>query len=218
MKEKYLIPGLISPVEESDLVNLLFKQLGNFFESNQNELNFVRSIQRLVSENLYTCISGVQNKYYQKNNLPYFTPYHSGQYLTYLYYMSHTCYKNGAIEISEKIYYLNKIMHSCDIYPAVCLPKIFFLEHPVGTVLGRAKYGENFFAMQGCTVGGNKNIYPEIGNNVRMYSNSKIIGNSKIGDNVLIAANTYIKDTNIPDNKMVFGQFPDLIIKENRLT
>jgi serine O-acetyltransferase len=50
-----------------------------------------------------------------------------------------------------------------------------------------------------------------------MLSNSKIIGDSNIGDNVIIAANTYIKDTNIPNNSIVFGSSPNLVLKENKL-
>ena len=49
-----------------------------------------------------------------------------------------------------------------------------------------------------------------------MLSNSKIIGNSIVGDNVLIAANTYIKDTNIPSNSIVFGTSPNLILKDRK--
>lgn len=93
------------------------------------------------------------------------------------------------------------------------MPESFFLEHPVGTVLGRAQYGNRFFAMQNCTIGGNKGYYPIIGNNVKMYSGAKILGNSIIGDNVSVAANTYIKDTNIPDNATIFGSSPHLVIK-----
>ena len=66
--------------------------------------------------------------------------------------------------------------------------------------MGRAKYGNNFFFYQGCTVGGNVNNgileYPIIGERVTMYSNSKVIGNSRIGNDLLISANTYIKKRN----------------------
>lgn len=51
--------------------------------------------------------------------------------------------------------------------------------------------------MQGCTVGGNKGVYPIIGDNVKMYSNSKIIGKSNIGHNVMVGANCFIKDLDI---------------------
>jgi len=114
----------------------------------------------------------------------------------------------------DKIYYLNKILHGVDIYGEVELPSVFFFEHPLGMVLGRAKYGENFFAMQGCTIGGNKGKYPTLGNNLKMYSDSKILGNCNIGNNVIIGANTYVKDFDIQDNIMVFGQSPNLILKK----
>jgi serine O-acetyltransferase len=119
----------------------------------------------------------------------------------------------GKTHLADKLYYLNKIMHACDIYHEVVLPENFFLEHPVGTVLGRAKYGNKFFAMQNCTVGGNKGKYPVIGENVKLYSGAKILGNSRIGNNVSISANTYVKDTDIPDNVTVFGSWPNLILK-----
>lgn len=105
-------------------------------------------------------------------------------------------------------------MHAVDIYAEVVLPPVFFLEHPLASVFGRAEYGNNFFAMQGCTVGGNKGKYPIIGENVKMFSNSKIIGNSKIGNNVWLSANSYIKDENVPNNSIVFGSSPYLIIKD----
>lgn len=104
-------------------------------------------------------------------------------------------------------------MHSVDIYHEVELPSIFFLEHPVGTVLGRASYQDGFMAYQNCTVGGNKGKYPTLGKSFRMMSGSKVLGDSVIGDNVTLAANTYVKDTNIPNGATVFGSSPNLIIK-----
>lgn len=110
-------------------------------------------------------------------------------------------------------------MNGCEIYHEVNLPTHFFFEHPVGTVLGRASYGDNFFAMHHCTVGSNRNKvtgkfdYPVIGANVKMYSGSKIIGRCIVGNNVSLGANAYIKDMTIPDGAMVFGSYPNAIIK-----
>lgn len=216
MKDHVLIDGLSSSISSDLLYKQLKKQLKNFFLIEEKEFNFLIDIKNIVIQNLKICIEGIDNKYYKEDSLPYFNPFHSGQYLTFLYFTANTCYKEGQTVLSEKVYYLNKIMHACDIYPAVQLPDVFFLEHPVGTVLGRAKYGENFFAMQGCTVGGNKGLYPTIGSNVKMYSNSKVLGNSIIGNNVSLASNTYVKDTNIPDYTIVFGQYPNLIFKNNK--
>ena len=45
-------------------------------------------------------------------------------------------------------------MNSVDLFYAIELPQKFGAEHPLGSVMGRAKYGDGFFFYQGCTVGG----------------------------------------------------------------
>jgi serine O-acetyltransferase len=92
------------------------------------------------------------------------------------------------------------------------MPPVFFLDHPVGSVIGRADFGNYFSFSQNCTVGNNKGKYPNIGKNVKMMSGSKIIGNCKIGDNVIVSANTYLKDVDIPDCSLVFGSSPKINI------
>jgi len=52
-----------------------------------------------------------------------------------------------------------------------------------------------------------------IGENVRMMSGSKILGECIVGDHVVFSANTYIKDTDIPSCSIVFGSSPNLVIK-----
>jgi serine O-acetyltransferase len=46
-----------------------------------------------------------------------------------------------------------------------------------------------------------------------MYSNVTVIGDTHIGDNVVISTGSTIKDEKIPSNYLVFGQSPNLIIK-----
>lgn len=145
---------------------------------------------------------------------------HSVQYSIFLYYLSNELYKGKDEEMASYVYYLNKVMHSVDWFYAIELPEHFGAEHPLSCVLGRAKYGDYFFVYQGVTVGGNRKdgvlYYPVIGNNVTLYANATVIGNTYIGNNVIISANTYIKDEVIPDNCMVFGQSPNLIIKKKK--
>ena len=203
---------LLSDLSKDDLINNLFKRLESFFYLSGEERDIIRSYHTKVLLRIELCFKKVDNKYFKRNGELWFSYLHSGQYLCYLYFFSNELYKIHT-DLSSKFYYLNKILHGVDILGAVELPESFFFEHPLGMVLGRAEYGNKFFAMQGCTVGGNKMKYPVIGNDVKMYSNSKILGDSTIGDNVLIAANTYVKDEIIPSNSMVFGQTPNLIIK-----
>lgn len=199
----------------SPIIEQVIRQLSNFWSISDDDINMIINYENEVLNRCEYCFQRVDNKYFILGvNL-----IHSGQWLSFLYYFSNTLSHNGQTALADKFYYLNKVMHSVDIYHAVNLPDVFFLEHPVGSVFGRAEYGTNFFAMQNCTVGGNRDrktgelFYPVIGDNVKMYSGSKIIGKSKIGNNVTLAANTYVKDIEIPDGATVFGQSPNLVIK-----
>lgn len=199
----------------SPIIEQVIRQLSNFWSISDDDINMIIKYENEVLNRCEYCFQRVDNKYFRLEvNLT-----HSGQWLLFLYYFSNTLSHNGQTALADKFYYLNKVMHSIDIYHAVNLPDVFFLEHPVGSVFGRAEYGTNFFAMQNCTVGGNRDrktgelFYPVIGDNVKMYSGSKIIGKSKIGNNVTLAANTYVKDIEIPDGATVFGQSPNLVVK-----
>lgn len=141
----------------------------------------------------------------------------SAQYTIFLYYFANTIsYETGNQLLADKLYYLNKIMNACDLYHEVELPDFFTLDHPVGSVMGRARYGEGFSFSQNCTVGNNRGIYPTLGQNIQMCANSSIIGDCNIGDNVIIGANSGVKDENVPDNCIVFGYSPNLTIKQKK--
>lgn len=158
------------------------------------------------------------NKYFQKEE-DYPSPFHSGKYMILLYYLSRQLFlKDGDGERAEKIYYLNKILNGIDIFYEVALPAVWGGEHPLGSVMGRAVYGDRFFFFQGCTVGGSASgdgyCYPDIGSGVLMYSNSKVLGKCSIGDNVIFSANSYVINQNVPANSIVFGQGKDVVIKK----
>lgn len=187
----------------NDFYELLFKQLEAFYFLDKSEKSIIIDYKENVISRFFKCCKRLKNKYYCSGCL---SPLHTCQYVMFLYYCANTIFKaKGRCEICDKIYGLSKIVSSADIYYEIELPEIFMFDHPVGTVLGRATYGNYFIFSQGCTVGNNKGNYPQIGNNVAMLSNSKVIGNSNIGDNVIISANTYVKDINVPNYSIVFG-------------
>lgn len=215
---------MISNYDLSKLPDLICHQLESFFPLSIKEKILLHSSFPIVIEREEKCLERVDNKYFHRNGHTFFSPFHSGEWLIMLYYWGNTlstklsltdeCNKENVNKIlADKIYYLNKILHAVDIYHEVELPDSFFLEHPVGTVLGRAIYKDGFMAYQNCTVGGNKGYYPSLGENFKMMSGSKILGKSVVGNNVTLAANAYVKDTDIPDNATVFGTSPNLIIK-----
>lgn len=210
-------------ISRNQILDNLCSQIGSFFSCSNDERILLDEYIDKALERCGVCFQGVDNKYF-KNELGgvIFNPFHSVQYMTFLYTIANELYRNGVSSaLIDKLYYLNKVMNGLDMFYAIELPEIWSAEHPVGSVLGRAKYGDGFFFYQGCTVGGNRGkdgilYYPVIGKNVRMYANSSFIGKCNIGDNVILGAGALVKDTDIPSNCVVFGQSPNLIIKENK--
>lgn len=198
-----------------EMLPILVHQLRNNFTLTENEESMISAIH--INGGGYTnaleCFRRSNCKYFDEQKG--LNPFNSVMYCNYLYWVGHLLYKSGHAEIADKVYYLNKLLNAVDLFYAIEFPEHWSCEHPLGSVMGRARYGDYFFFYQGCTVGGNHGEYPVIGNNVTMYSNSKVLGKSHIGNNVIVGANAYVKDTDIPDNSMVFGQFPNLIVKVN---
>lgn len=210
-------------IPRTQILENLFRQINSFFSCSDEESHVIDKYLDRALERAEKCFQGIDNKYWRISlDEVKFNPFHSVQYMTFLYFLANELYCNGCSSmLSDKLYYLNKTMNGLDMYYAIELPDVWSAEHPVGSVLGRAKYGDGFFFYQGCTVGGNKGkdgvlYYPVIGRNVRMYANSSIIGRSHVGDNVILGAGALVKDKDIPSNSIVFGQSPNLIIKENK--
>lgn len=200
------------------LEKLIKHQLNSFFIIDKKESEIISSV---LSESLSitnNCFYFSKNKYYSKDGEVFFSIYHSGQYCIFLYFISRQVFIDYPEErgLADKLYLLNKALNGLDLYYEVVMPKVFNLDHPVGSVMGRASYGENFSFSQQCTVGNNQGIFPVIGDNVQMLSGSKILGKCNIGNNVTISANSYIKDEDIPSDSLVFGSSPSLIIKPIR--
>lgn len=85
----------------------------------------------------------------------------------------------------------------------------FYVGHPYGiTINANAVLGNNVNIHKGVTIGqenrGTRQGAPHIGNRVWIGVNSTIVGNIVIGDDVLIAPNTYI-NCNIPNHSIVLG-------------
>lgn len=197
------------------LTNLVVKQINSFYDISDLEKQFIsQNIPHTFSQ-VESCFKCISNKYYSKDGDVFFNPYHNGQYTFFLYKLSRNIFLNDRqTNLCDKIYNLIKILSACDLFYQVELPEIFFFDHPLGSVLGRANYSDYFLFSQGCTIGNNKGLYPTLGEHVHLLSNSKVIGNSVLGDYVIVSANTFIKDENIPSYSLVFGTSPNLKIKK----
>lgn len=197
------------------IVEIAIHQLKTMFMLSSEEEKEIRYVTKKAEENAKKALSGFNNKYLTSE----LNAFNSVINCNYLYWLSHELFIIHS-QCADKVYYLNKMLNAVDLFYAIELPEFWSCEHPMGSVMGRAKYGCHFFFYQGCTVGGNYNNgvleYPTIGEDVVMFSDSKVIGNSIVGNHVRIGANAYIKNQSIPDNSIVFGQSPNLIIKKRK--
>jgi serine O-acetyltransferase len=112
-----------------------------------------------------------------------------------------------------KVYYLNHLT----IGIKELISKKTTFPHPIGIVIGAyVKIGNNCQIYQNVTIGSkdkfaNKEQYPKIGDNVIIYANSVLIGNIIIGNNAIIGAGSIVT-TSIPDNSIAAGN-PCRVIK-----
>jgi len=102
----------------------------------------------------------------------------------------------------------NEISYLADIGPG------FRLSHVPDIIIGAAtKVGSGFQIYNGVTLGGRTTSQgPTLGDNVLIYTGSKVLGDIKIGDNVTIGAMSLcIKD--VPSNSIMYGIPPNVTVK-----
>ena len=105
-----------------------------------------------------------------------------------------------------------------EISPAVRCGGGLYIGHPYGiTVNSRAVLGMNVNLHKGVTIGqenrGRRKGCPTLGNCVSVGINSSIVGKVTIGDDVLIAPNTYI-NCDVPSHSIVLGSPCRIIPRE----
>ena len=110
--------------------------------------------------------------------------------------------------LKPQIHFLMKDLCGCEIYFNTKIDQGFYIIHGEGTVIGsRNNIGKGFVIHQHCTVGHKVNGSGSgntIGNNVKMYCNSSVLGALTIGDNVTIGAHTMV-NKNIKANTTVIS-------------
>lgn len=108
-----------------------------------------------------------------------------------------------------------------EISPKAEIGHGFYLGHPYGiTVAGGVNIGNNCNLHKGCTIGmenrGKRKGVPSLGNCVSVGINSTIVGNIRIGNDVLIAGNSFV-NFDVPDHSIVIGN-PGVIYKKEDAT
>lgn len=206
-----------------DVRDMLLNQINsNFFGSIEDERLITKHMERTL-ERLERNISANGNKYYWRLNdqgerEAYFDPLHTCQWALFLYLTANTIYREerespeAARVVCDKIYGQMKSVSGCDLYYEVEMPEAFSFDHPTGSFMGRASYGEGFSFTQGCTVGNVDEVYPTIGRDVRMCAGSKVLGDCRIGDGCVIGEGAVVRGEDVPAGSLVYGKSPNLTV------
>lgn len=199
----------------------LYEPIERMFGIRGGEKDIVEHAAKKAWDRCMYCFTHINNSKFQTGGIQ---PYHSVQYGMFLYFLSNEIYQKFVLEnvpiaedICDKIFVVNMCFTGMDIFYGQKMPDIFLPTHTSGVVFSpHAKIGDYFMFAHGCNIGMNGDKAPVIDKYVIMFGNSKVIGNCCVGDHVIFGANTYIKDMDIPSHSLVFGQYPNVVIKKDK--
>lgn len=156
------------------------------------------------------CFRSIRRKYYFENGRFLFSHLHGDHYASYLYLLSNTIHRRGGKpELAQAVFLLNKMLHGVDAFYAIELPDIFLFIHPLGSVLGNARYRDYFIVYQNCTIGSTADgVYPRFDEGTVLFAKATVIGNCRAGRNVVFGANTFVLNLTIPSRTTVVGTYP----------
>lgn len=209
---------MITSLAPDALAAYVAAQMSHFFPDRTVSGAALQGFVNGALERMDHNLSHQNRKYAREGNDVRFDHLHTDQYAAFLYYLSNTIFRlDGDRTLAAKGYALNKALHSLDVFYEVELPPVFVLHHAVGTVLGRASYGNFLFVYQQCLVGvGADGDAPVLGDGVILFGGSSVIGKCRLGSNVWISAGSLVLDTDVPDDSVVFGRSPETVIKSAR--
>jgi len=96
---------------------------------------------------------------------------------------------------SQIVTYRNLRRNGAEISPHAKIGRGLRIGHPNGIVIGKhVVAGRNLTLFQHVTLGQIGGKYPRIGDNVRVYLGSSVLGDIVIGDNVVIGAHCLVQE------------------------
>ena len=192
----------------AELARYTMRQLETFFPDGRSidENGFTAQVAQAL-ERVEYCFSRIALPRYTEKGNASLDVLHADQYCSYLYILSNTIFRAGwDITVASKLYALNKALNGINCLYDTELPEIFCIVHGVGTVLGKAAYKNYLVVVHGVTVGAIGGIFPTMSERLILSAGSSIIGESTIGENVMLEPHTHLVKTSVPANTRIGGQ------------
>ncbi|MCL9634665.1 serine acetyltransferase [Bacillus zanthoxyli] len=133
----------------------------------------------------------------------------------FLYRLGSWFYKRKLRPLASIIASLNTKLHSCDISPAAEIGEGIVMHHSVGIVIGPGvKIGNKLNIFQNTTLGTRGDgKYPQLGDNVALFSGCAVVGGITVGNDVKIGANSVVIE-DIPSYSTAVGAPARIIAKK----
>lgn len=204
-----------SSLSERQLARYVYRQLSHSFDDDRPlSEDAIRQLLPTTLGRLEHCFTRIQNKYFFDGDAARFNHLHGDQYAMFLYLLANTAHRLGAgDDLPAKLFLLNKMLHGIDAFYEVELPSVFLFVHPLATVLGRARYDDYLLVYQRCGVGSNHDTYPTLGKHLTLRPGSAVLGDSTVGDNCTVAAESLVLDRRLDDNTLYIGNPRDFITR-----
>ena len=132
-----------------------------------------------------------------------------GVHATLYHQAAHFCYCHKMKFLARTISQWSRFWTGIEIHPGAKIGRRLVIDHGMGIVIGEtAEVGDDCLIYHGVTLGGTGKDqgkrHPTIGNNVLLYTGSKVLGPFKVGDGARIAANAVVLKE-IPENATAVG-------------
>jgi serine O-acetyltransferase len=176
----------------------------------------LRDVTREAAERARHCFAHVRHPSFGDDETVIFDHLHGDQYTMFVYYASHSAFAAGDLALAKKLFLLNKALNGFFCLYDTLLPPVMFLNHAIGTVIGRGTYGNYLLVTQNVTFGKDRDEAPVVGEGVIVYGGATIAGATTIGDKTVIAANTSLRNAHVPAESVVAGTSPDLVIRPRK--
>ena len=214
---------MILSIPKVELKEYVRSQLNTFFPDNCDmKGKDIDSAFESGLERLEFCFKHISfPSYCDAEGQTHFSHLHGDQYAQFLYYFSNSLWNISQNQaICDKLIYLNRILNNFFFSYKGKLPDIFFLGHPIGTILGNAEYSDFLVVFQNVTVNTsadeNGNPAPKLGKGLFLGAGAKIIGNQPIGERVSISVDTVVYNQAIGNDKVVTTRADGAVVIADR--
>lgn len=199
---------MILSISQQELFEYVGRQVNTYFPDKCTLGGDKRAFDLALERSEY-CFQNMKVRGYNENGQAKFYHLHMDQYSTFLYYYANSIWKlGGETVLADKLVLLNRALSGIWCSYKNNLPDIFFIMHPVGTVLGNANYSNYLVVLQNVTVNTiedeNGNLALNIGKGCFLSVGAKLIKKSTIGDWCTVGENTVLRDTPLLDGQLAY--------------